>query len=72
MKFEKSSLVGFVKAQRKALGLTQIELSQKSGVGLRFIRDLEQGRTGLRLNKIEQVLSLFGATLVPLKKKDIK
>ena len=41
--------------------MTQVDLSQKSGVGLRFIRDLEQGKTTLRLDKVNQVLSMFGA-----------
>ena len=58
---EKTELSKFVKEKRKEYGLTQIELSQKSGVGLRFIRDLEQGKKTLRLDKVNQVLSMFGA-----------
>ena len=58
---EKSIISNFVKEKRKQFNLTQVDLSQKSGVGLRFIRDLEQGKKTLRLDKVNQVLSLFGA-----------
>ena len=50
----------FVKEKRNAANLTQPELAQKAGVGLRFIRDLEQGKETLRLDKVNQVLQLFG------------
>ena len=53
----------FVKKQRKIHGLTQTELARKAGVGLRFVRDLEQGKATLRMDKVNQVLSLFGKTL---------
>lgn len=49
----------FVKAMRKQYNLTQVELSEKSGVGLRFVRELEQGKQTLRLDKVNQVLGLF-------------
>ena len=49
-----------VKLLRKQYNLTQEELSLKSGVGLRFVRDLEQGKETLRLDKVNQVLALFG------------
>lgn len=52
-----------VKALRKQYGLTQEELSYKSGVGLRFIRDLEQGKNSLRMDKVNTVLALFGKEL---------
>ena len=58
---KKTELSKFVKEKRKENGLTQIDLSQKSGVGLRFIRDLEQEKKTLRLDKVNQVLSMFGA-----------
>lgn len=48
---------------RKAAGLTQAELAQRAGVGLRFIRELEQGKCTVRLDKVNQVLSLFGCEL---------
>jgi len=52
-----------VKALRKQYGLTQEELSYKSGVGLRFVRDLEQGKKTLRMDKVNTVLALFGKEL---------
>lgn len=57
----------FVKYQRKKLALTQEELSAKAGVGIRFIRDLEQGKETLQLNKVNQVLALFGSNLIASK-----
>ncbi len=54
------SLSEFVKQKRKSVGLTQPELAEKAGVGLRFVRELEQGKESLRLDKVNQVLSLFG------------
>ena len=52
---------------RKRYNLTQVDLSQKSGVGLRFVRDLEQGKQTLRMDKINQVLRLFGSEVGPVK-----
>ena len=64
------SLSKYVKLMRKEHHLTQIDLSEKSGVGLRFVRDLEQGKETLRLDKVNQVLNLFGAEVgvVPITK----
>ena len=53
----------FIKEKRKQFGLTQQDLSEKSGVGLRFVRELEQGKSTLRMDKVNQVLALFGAEL---------
>ena len=50
----------FVKTQRKLVKLSQEELAFKAGVGLRFLRELEQGKETLRLDKVNQVLELFG------------
>ena len=50
----------FVKAKRASVKLTQPELAEKAGVGLRFLRELEQGKDSLRLDKVNQVLQLFG------------
>ena len=55
----------FLKQQRKALGFTQRELADRAGVGLRFIRELEQGKPSLRLDKVNHVLDLFGCRMVP-------
>jgi y4mF family transcriptional regulator len=54
------NLANFVKIKRKSVKLTQPELAEKAGVGLRFIRELEQGKESLRLDKVNQVLQLFG------------
>ena len=53
-------IASFVKDRRKMFNLTQIDLAEKSGVGLRFVRELEQGKPTLRLDKVNQVLALFG------------
>ena len=58
----------FVKAKRKNLGLTQIILAEKAGVGLRFVRDLEQEKPTLRLDKVNQVLVLFGSEVGVIRK----
>lgn len=59
------TLSGFLKNRRKQLNLTQQQLAGKAGVGLRFIRDLEQGKITLRMDKVNQVLKLFGQELGP-------
>ena len=53
----------FVKQKRKQLKLTQPELAERTGVGLRFIRELEQGKQTLHLDKVNQVLALFGSEI---------
>jgi len=65
MSAEESSLSCFVKYHRRELNLTQEQLAEKAGVGLRFIRDLEQGKKSLRMDKVNQVLQLFGYSLSP-------
>lgn len=62
-----SSLSQFIKHRRKAAGLTQVDLASKAGVGLRFIRDLEQNKSSLRLDKVNQVLALFGHEAGPVR-----
>ena len=59
-----------VKTMRKMHGLTQEDLSAKAGVGLRFVRDLEQGKKTLRMDKVNCILNLFGTELgvVPITK----
>ena len=61
-----NKLSQYVKQMRKQYGLTQIDLSEKSGVGLRFVRDLEQGKKSLRMDKVNCVLNLFGSELCPV------
>jgi len=67
-----NSISSFVKYNRNKLQLTQEDLAQKAGVGLRFIRELEQGKETLKMDKVNQVLQLFGYTLTPgsQRKKD--
>ena len=62
-------LATYVKTKRKEFGLTQEDVSMKAGVGLRFVRELEQGKETLRMDKVNQVLRLFGAELVPTDSK---
>lgn len=57
-----------VKILRKQYNLTQEELSLKSGVGLRFVRDLEQGKETLRLDKVNQLLDFFNYEMVATQK----
>lgn len=56
-----------IKQKRKKNGLSQVELAERAGVGLRFIRDLEQGKHTLRMDKVNVVLALFGEQLGPVK-----
>ena len=67
-----TNLAKFIKAKRKEFGLTQVDLSQKSGVGLRFVREMEQGKETLRLDKVNQVLVLFGVEMAPMKLSEIQ
>lgn len=55
----------FVKYIRGKYRMTQEQLAEKAGVGLRFIRDLEQGKETLRMDKVNQVLALFGYRVTP-------
>ena len=54
-----NNLSPIVKSLRKQYNITQEELSLKSGVGLRFVRDFEQGKVSLRLDKVNQLLNFF-------------
>lgn len=54
-----NNLSTYVKEMRRQFGLTQVDLAAKSGVGLRFLRELEQGKETLRLDKVNQVLMLL-------------
>ena len=63
MKKNKSDLSKHLKLKRKQNNLTQPELALKAGVGLRFVRDLEQGKATLRMDKVNDVLRLFGEEL---------
>ncbi len=67
MYVENTDLSAFVKQKRKALKLTQKEMAEKAGVGLRFVRELERGKETLKMDKVNQVLNLFGYALAPQK-----
>ncbi len=56
----------FIRLKRKSLKMTQKEMSEKSGVGIRFIRELERGKETLKMDKVNQVLDLFGFELGPI------
>lgn len=60
-----------VKFLRKEAGLTQEEFAFRSGLGLRFVRELEQGKDTVRLDKVNQALSMFGMEAVPGKKQQL-
>ena len=66
MKEKRTDLSKHIKLKRKQNNLTQAELALKAGVGLRFVRDLEQGKISLRMDKVNDVLVLFGETLGPI------
>lgn len=67
---ERTQLSQTVKDLRKEYGLTQEELAMKSGVGLNFVRNLEQGKPTLRMDKVNQLLDLFNYTLTAAPKYD--
>lgn len=66
-----TSLSQFIKSKRKEIRLTQPELAERAGVGLRFLRELEQGKESVRLDKVNQVLALFGAEVGVIKKTEL-
>lgn len=66
------SLETFVKLKRKEAGLTQQEFAEKAGVALTVLRKIEQGKNDLQLEKVNQVLKMFGHTLAPISLKQIK
>lgn len=63
--YKMSSLSELIKTKRKQRGLTQQDLALKSGLGLRLIREIEQGKTTMRMDKVNQLLALFGMELIP-------
>ena len=55
----------YIKHERKKAGLTQEEFALRAGLGLRFVRELEQGKETVRMDKVNQALSMFGMKAVP-------
>lgn len=62
----------FIKQQRKAAGLTQEEFALRSGLGLRFVRELESGKETVRMDKVNQALAMFGMEAVPGGKDEVE
>ena len=67
----KTTLANFVKAERRKIGLTQEEFSDRAGVALTVVRKIEQGKENLSLSKVNQVLLMFGHTLAPVNIKEL-
>ncbi len=59
----------FIKTNRKAAGLTQEEFAMRSGLGLRFVRELEQGKETVRLDKVNVALAMFDMEAIPGRKE---
>ena len=60
----------YIKEERKKAGLTQEEFAMRSGLGLRFVRELEQGKETVRMDKENQALAMFGKEAVPGEKEE--
>ena len=60
----------YIKEERKKAGLTQEEFAMRSGLGLRFVRELEQGKETVRMDKVNQALVMFGKEAVPGEKEE--
>lgn len=65
-----SEIGKYIKEERKKIGLTQKEFAMRSGLGLRFVRELEQGKETVRLDKVNQALRMFGMEAVPGRKEE--
>ncbi|NLV34034.1 MAG: helix-turn-helix transcriptional regulator [Clostridiaceae bacterium] len=65
-----SAISKFIKKKRREAGLTQEEFAIRSGLGLRFVRELEHGKETVRMDKVNQALSMFGMEAVPGKKDE--
>ena len=65
-----NNIADYIKNERKKVGMTQEEFALRSGLGLRFVRELEQGKETVRMDKVNQALAMFGMVAVPGKKVD--
>jgi len=61
-----SELAQLIKKERKKANLTQKKFALISGLGLRFVRELEQGKPTLQLDKVNQALIVFGYKMAPV------
>ena len=68
--FIMNTIGNYIKEERKKAGLTQEEFAMRAGLGLRFVRELEQGKETVRLDKVNQALAMFGKEAVPGKKEE--
>ena len=66
---KQNNISKFVKENRKKNGLTQVQCAMYAGVGLAFLRALEQGKTSLKVDNVNKVLRLFNAELGPVEVK---
>ncbi len=64
------TLSEFVKEKRKEANLSQEEFAERAGVALTVIRKIEQGKGNLNLEKVNQVLKMFGHELAPVNSKE--
>lgn len=66
-----SSFGAFVRERRRANRLTQRQLAELAGVGVRVISELERGKPTLRLDVLDRVLAVFGMTagVVPMNRQ---
>jgi y4mF family transcriptional regulator len=62
---KRNRIGSFIRENRRAAGLTQAEFALRSGLGLRFVRDLEQGKPTVQMDKVNQALAMFGMEAVP-------
>lgn len=65
-----NKIAEFIKQKRKEVGLTQEDFAIRSGLGLRFVRELEQGKETVRMDKVNQALAMFDMEAVPGRKDD--
>ena len=65
------SLAEFVKTKRNEVKLTQEEFAERAGVALTVIRKIEQDKENLNLEKVNQVLKMFGHTLAPVNAREL-
>lgn len=65
-----NKIAEFIKTNRKEAGLTQEEFAIRSGLGLRFVRELEQGKETVRMDKVNEALAMFGMEAVQGRKDD--
>lgn len=65
-----NAIADFIKKSRREAGLTQEEFAMRSGLGLRFVRELEQGKDSVRMDKVNVALAMFGMEAVPGRKDE--